>query len=1066
MGGVTTLKDFYDRAVLSAVAYTEGLVPGLSGDSLNKVLAEANDLSQYDIDQVSGRFEVVSVFDGALESTWSEDMRNVISSSWFAQPEGLRMALFRDVLTGDYTLAIDGTSPTQIGDLRADYALAMLGSDLFQSPAVEQFIKESFGITDIDGVATELHITGHSLGGFLVMNAAYNSGLFREYPEFGSVTTFNAPGLGTAGAMILNLGDTFEDVVTAYTNLDSRFVHFEAESDPVSSVGSQSAFGGVVVRLDFDALLPHSILSEVDFLRGYVQSGYGNIGLSDFTYTDEFQQLKVLPLEEYIRDLGWLDPRLLGLSLTFQTAANTSEVGESYAGKIMGMANVGTEIRDKISSLSQADLNKTIKDLKALREKVQYSSPTDTARIDHAIRAAEDLQARDGPNGDGHGSGGTPGGSNGSSSNGGLAGGGKQGNDHRPVLLDLDGDGVEFIPRGYSAVSFDLDNDGFKERTAWVGADDGLLVIDLNSDGKIEKAEELAFASLTPEDDTDLEALAKLYDKDVNGVSDGVLNANDLAWQDFRVWQDLNSNGVTDNGELLKLSSLGITQVSLVSNKQRFQVLGATVFGEAAYSKDGQAEPGRLVDMAFDADVAGYKITDLPNGFSIEFEGIGAVFAGRDDLPVNLDLSTSSFGAAFGSGGADKFNSGYVADADGSSIGVSIAGSGGDDTIAGGEGNDKLDGGVGKDQINGGDGDDTLFVDSNDTLILGGKGFDTAIVATGEGASIDLGTSEIEAVRGGGGADLLDASKSAPFKNTSGILLGVTIDGAAGDDTLIGSVGDDTLSGSVGKDRIFAGAGDDTIIAGETDEIDAGEGVDRVVFTDALGLTRDASAINAEILVGGTADDRFSTSSTHVVVLEGNAGDDFLEGSRGGDNFSGGSNDDVIAGGAGNDTYRFGFGDGQDEITDIDDYWVQRTDPTGEKHTLTTTYSYTTYYWFQNQDATIAEWRSNGSKNDSVSVQVLDYDVVIQPEHIHANGGADTIELGSGISQDDLVFEFRGSDLYVGVREADNPNAKASALDNAIRLVNWLDPLDRVENVTFADGTVVEIASLDRKSVV
>ncbi len=43
----------------------------------------------------------------------------------------------------------------------------------------------------------------------------------------------------------------------------------------------------------------------------------------------------------------------------------------------------------------------------------------------------------------------------------------------KPVILDMDGDGIEISVN--SGVSFDWDDDGYVEQTAWVGADDGVI---------------------------------------------------------------------------------------------------------------------------------------------------------------------------------------------------------------------------------------------------------------------------------------------------------------------------------------------------------------------------------------------------------------------------------------------------------------------------------------------------------------------------------------------------------------------------------------------------------------
>jgi hypothetical protein len=120
-----------------------------------------------------------------------------------------------------------------------------------------------------------------------------------------------------------------------------------------------------------------------------------------------------------------------------------------------------------------------------------------------------------------------------------------------PIVLDLGDDGIEANIAG--SVFFDFDDDGYDERTAWAAADDAFLVIDLaadgaaGGDGRIDQAKELAFPNWLPEAErdgtSDLEALAQAFDSNV----DGVLNAGDARWGEFRVWQDKNQNGVVDH---------------------------------------------------------------------------------------------------------------------------------------------------------------------------------------------------------------------------------------------------------------------------------------------------------------------------------------------------------------------------------------------------------------------------------------------------------------------------------------------------------------------------------------
>lgn len=61
----------------------------------------------------------------------------------------------------------------------------------------------------------------------------------------------------------------------------------------------------------------------------------------------------------------------------------------------------------------------------------------------------------------------------------------KWSNPEDPLIIDLDGDGIETIALADSRVFFGIDGDLFAERTGWVGRDDGLLAIDANGNGVI-----------------------------------------------------------------------------------------------------------------------------------------------------------------------------------------------------------------------------------------------------------------------------------------------------------------------------------------------------------------------------------------------------------------------------------------------------------------------------------------------------------------------------------------------------------------------------------------------------
>ncbi len=59
-----------------------------------------------------------------------------------------------------------------------------------------------------------------------------------------------------------------------------------------------------------------------------------------------------------------------------------------------------------------------------------------------------------------------------------------------PLVIDLDGDGLELISRD-QGVLFDIDGDGVLERVGWVGPDDGFLAVDANNNGRIDGVSEL-----------------------------------------------------------------------------------------------------------------------------------------------------------------------------------------------------------------------------------------------------------------------------------------------------------------------------------------------------------------------------------------------------------------------------------------------------------------------------------------------------------------------------------------------------------------------------------------------
>jgi hypothetical protein len=184
-----------------------------------------------------------------------------------------------------------------------------------------------------------------------------------------------------------------------------------------------------------------------------------------------------------------------------------------------------------------------------------------------------------------------------------------------PMTLDLDGDGLEIIGIDSSnPILFDHTGDGVANATGWISPDDGLLVFDRNENGIIDNGTEL-FGDSTPILNSAGEVLGKAADgfdalaqEDSNG--DGIVNANDANWDKLQVWQDANSNGITEEGELHTLASLGIAGIE-IAKTENSQVLAngneLADLGKFIYADGSEGSLG-----AVSGEVADINLADNP----------------------------------------------------------------------------------------------------------------------------------------------------------------------------------------------------------------------------------------------------------------------------------------------------------------------------------------------------------------------------------------------------------------------------------------------------------------------
>ena len=304
-----------------------------------------------------------------------------------------------------------------------------------------------------------------------------------------------------------------------------------------------------------------------------------------------------------------------------------------------------------------------------------------------------------------------------------------------PLVLDLDGDGLEWNGVD-NLVEVDLDHDGYLERSAWVGADDGLLVYDADLSGTVNAENELSFLTYVPGAQSDLEGLVHF---DTN--SDDKLTSTDSAFSKFRVWRDLDGDGVSDAGELFTMSALGITEINLIGQAANTYEDGVAIFNTGTFKySDGTSRS--FADAALLQD-NGYKVLHSDSAGEVrEFEGGRKLLTRMSSAALSFDTATGSFGGHSG-----------ITD---------VIGGLGDDTLTGGIRDNLLIGGDGSDYLSGGDGNDVLVADLADFSrgVHGGAGYDSLIVATDQAVSINPNTHGVEAVTTGGGNDTIDHSGS------------------------------------------------------------------------------------------------------------------------------------------------------------------------------------------------------------------------------------------------------------------------------------------------------------------
>jgi len=264
--------------------------------------------------------------------------------------------------------------------------------------------------------------------------------------------------------------------------------------------------------------------------------------------------------------------------------------------------------------------------------------------------------------------------------------------------------------------------------------------------------------------------------------------------------------------------------------------------------------------------------------------------SGQDTITLNETAGALPRADLFGGGGNDVLTGGSGGDRlFGQTGNDTLLGKGGFDGLFGGNGNDTLTGGDADDQVFGQSGNDRMVWNPGDDTDLneGGAAVDTVEVNGGNGAeqftatangtrvrfdrvtpapfAIDIGTSENLVLNANGGDDRFAATGNLA------VLIAITVDGGAGNDTLLGSNGADLLlggdgvdfaDGQQGNDVALLGAGDDSFQwdpGDGSDVIEGQGGTDEMVFNGSnVGETMEVSANGQRV--------RFTRNVANIVM--------------------------------------------------------------------------------------------------------------------------------------------------------------------------------------------------------
>jgi len=245
-----------------------------------------------------------------------------------------------------------------------------------------------------------------------------------------------------------------------------------------------------------------------------------------------------------------------------------------------------------------------------------------------------------------------------------------------PIVLDMDGNGLDLIGIEGGA-KFDWDDDGVAEATGWIKGNDAILVYDFDHDQKVTHSNEISFIDYAPDATTDMEGL-RAFDSN----ADGMFSSADEKWIDFGIWQDKDSNGVTDEKEYKSLDEAGIVEIDLNTDQTNQMDENGNILQGTSQFKLADGTTGEVGDVAF--TVVDYEISQTSYVINLdEIEGDNDCIVidetninndtdnNVDQLDTNVDTVNNESETSLSSGAGDSADSiDSMSDNDGNSSGL------------------------------------------------------------------------------------------------------------------------------------------------------------------------------------------------------------------------------------------------------------------------------------------------------------------------------------------------------------------------------------------------------------